>query len=188
VCTRLGDDRLDRLSEINVQALTPRNLEFSWVQSELVKHRSVDVGHIVPVLDSMEADFIGSSMRDAALDAAPRQPYRKTKRMMVAAVGALRARRPAELGREHHKRVVEQAALLQILEETGDRLIYLLAKFGMSLLEITVRIPLAGPAVLPMENLHKMNARFRQAPRRQAHLSERTSHLMIQAVETASRF
>ncbi len=146
------------MTEINVQALTPRNLEFPWVQPELVKHRGVDVGHIVPVLDSMETDLIGSSMRDAAFDAAARQPYRETKRMMIAAVGTLRARRPAELGREYHKCVVEQAALLQILEEAGDRFIYLLAKFGMSLLEIAVRIPPAGPAVLSMEHLHKMHA------------------------------
>src|ERR1700730_9476181 len=101
----------------------------------------------------MEADLICSSVSNPSLNPAARKPYRETKRMMIAAVGALRARRPPKFGGEHDNRIIEQATLLQILEETSDRSIYLLAKFGMSLFEIAVRIQFARPAVLPMKHL-----------------------------------
>src|SRR5258706_8931141 len=140
----LGDNRLDRLSEIYVQTFAARHFKLPRVQPELVKHCGMYIGHIVPILDGMEANLIGRSIHDATLDAATSQPYRETKGMMVAAVGALRARRPAKLGGEDHDGVVEQATLLQIPNETGDWFIYLLAQLGVSLLEVAVRIPLAG--------------------------------------------
>ena len=55
---------------------------------------------------------------DARLDAAAGQPHREGVGMMVAAVvAALDHRRAAELAAPDDERVVEQAALLQVLDE-----------------------------------------------------------------------
>ena len=79
-----------------------------------VSKRRVDVGHVVRMLDGMEADFVGRAVNDAPLEAAAGHPDRKAVRMMIAAVVALRARRAAEFGGEDDDRLVQQAAALEI--------------------------------------------------------------------------
>src|SRR3712207_8006198 len=48
----------------------------------------------------------------------------EAERVVVAAVGALREGRAAELAAPDDERLVEQAAALEVLEQAGDRLIY----------------------------------------------------------------
>ena len=112
-------------------------------------------------------------MDDAALDAAAGQPDGEAERMMVAAVGAFGAGRAAELGGPDDERLVEQAALLQILQQAGDRLIDLRAVGGVVACEIAVGVPAAGAAVAAVEDLHEPHAALDQPPRRQAVLAER---------------
>ena len=69
----------------------------------------VDVGDVVPVLDGVEAEFVGRAVGDAALDAAAGHPDGEAVGMVVAAVGPLGAGRAAELGRPDDDRLVEQA-------------------------------------------------------------------------------
>ena len=102
--------------------LRPGIFEPARVEAELVQDRGVDVGDVVAVLDGVEADLVGRAVDDAALDAAAGHPDREAVDVVVAAVGALRAGRAAELGGEDHERLVEQAAPLQVLEQAGDRL------------------------------------------------------------------
>ena len=70
------------------------------------------------ILDGVEAEIVGVAERDARLDAAAGQPHGEGVGMMVAAVVApLHHRRAAELAAPDHERVVEQAALLQVLDQ-----------------------------------------------------------------------
>ena len=94
-----------------------------------MQHRGVDVGDVVPVLDGVEAELVGGAVDDAPLDAAAGQPGAEALRVVVAAVG-LRARRAAELGAPDDDRLIEQAALLQVLEQAGDRQVDLRARAG----------------------------------------------------------
>ena len=117
----LGDDLADRLAEVDLQPLVARDFEPPGVEAELVQDRGVDVGDVVAVLDGVEAELVGGAVDDAALDAAAGHPDREAVGMVVAAVAALRAGRAAELGGPDHDRLVEQPALLQVLEQPGDR-------------------------------------------------------------------
>ncbi len=70
-------------------------------------------------------EIVGRAVSDARLDAAAGHPHRERLRMMVAAEAAAEAglafdhRRAAEFAAPDHERVVEQAALLQILHQGG---------------------------------------------------------------------
>ena len=93
-----------------------------------MQNRRVQVVHVNLVLHDVEAEVIALAERDAGLDAAARQPHRECVRMMVAAVAAaLHHRRAAELAAPDHQRVLEQAALLQILDQRRGSLVRVVA-------------------------------------------------------------
>ena len=63
-----------------------------------MQDRGVDVGHVVAVLDGVKAQVVGRAVDDAPLEPAAGHHDRESKRVVVAAVGPLGARRAAELG------------------------------------------------------------------------------------------
>ena len=65
---------------------------------------------------------------------------------MVAAVPSLRAGRPPEFGAPDDQGLVEQAALLEVPEKPGDRLVRLSAHVGVVLLDRAVGVPGARAA------------------------------------------
>src|SRR5882724_11801499 len=89
------------------------------VEAELVQHGCMNVSDVVPVLDRVEADFIGGSVHGATFDAAAGQPGTKALRMMVAAI-ALGSRRTAKLRAPHDEGVLQHAALLQVFEQASN--------------------------------------------------------------------
>ena len=123
------------------------------------------------MLDGVEAELVGGAVDDAALDAAAGQPGAEALRMMVAAV-ALGAGRAAELGAPDDERVVEQAALLEVLEQAGDRQVDLRRELAVVGLDAGVRVPGAAAAAA-VEDLHEAHAALDQPPGRQAQLAER---------------
>ena len=98
------------------------------VEAEQVQHRGVQVVDVDPVLDDVEAEVVGLAERDARLDPAAGQPHREGVRVVVAAVVApLDHRRAAELAAPDDQRVVEQPALLQVLDQRGAGLVGVVA-------------------------------------------------------------
>ena len=100
-----------------------RNGQPLVVDAEQVQHRRVQVVDLDLVLDGVVAVLVGRAVDRAALDAAAGQPDGEAERVVVAAVGALGERRPAELAAPDDQRLVEQAAGLQVLQQAGDRLV-----------------------------------------------------------------
>ena len=93
-----------------------------------VQDGRVQIMHVDFVLDHVEAQFVAFADGDAGLDAAARQPHGERVRMMIAAViPALHHRRAAEFAAPDDQRVVEQAALLQICDQSGAGLIGVVA-------------------------------------------------------------
>src|SRR5262245_44527258 len=80
-----GDDLGDRLAVVDVEALAAGHLQLARIQAELMQDGGVDVGYVVAVLDSVEADLVSGAMYDAALEAAARHPHREAVDVMVAA-------------------------------------------------------------------------------------------------------
>ena len=110
----------------------------------------MDIGDVVAILDGVETEFIRGAVHDAAFYSAAGEPRAKSLRMMIAS-GALGAGRASELRAEYHERIVEQAALLEILEQAGDRLIHLPGKLRVIRFDLRVGVPCApASAAVPL--------------------------------------
>src|SRR5262249_33546632 len=96
-----------------------------WVESQKMQNRRVQIVHVHTILRHIEAEIIALAERDARFHAAAGEPHCERVRMMVAPVvaAALHHRRAAELTAPDYERVVQEAALLQILDERGTRLV-----------------------------------------------------------------
>src|SRR4051794_21782149 len=79
-------------------------------------------------------------MDHAALDAAAGQPDGVAFRVVVAAGRVLRPRAATELTRPDHQGLVQHAALLQVFDEAGDRLVGRPAQ-GAVALDVAVGVP-----------------------------------------------
>src|SRR5437763_11971612 len=91
--------------------------------------------------------------------------------MMVAALAAdaLGERRPAELGVPQYQRIIEQAARLEVLQQTGDGTVEDGGLLAVVLDDVLVGVPVDArraerPAVI---ELHEANTTFEQASRQQ---------------------
>src|SRR5579872_2592422 len=84
--------------------------------------------------------------------------------MMIAAVGALRARRPAEFGSQYDQRVGEHAPLLEVFNQSRQRQVDLGAQGAVPAFEIAVRVPRAGAAVGTVKNLYESRSPFDEPP------------------------
>src|SRR5258708_38228256 len=109
------------------------------VEAEKMQDGCVDVGDIMALSQGVIAQFVGLTVDVAAFQTSARHPDREAVRMMVPAILApgpeLKARRAAELGAEDDQRFVEQAALLEVLDQTGNRQIDRRAETRVVLLE-----------------------------------------------------
>ena len=148
-----------RLPEIEFQSLAAGDFHSAVIEAEQVEDGGVNVGHVVAILDGVEAEFVGRAVDDAALNAAAGQSDRKAVRMMIAAIAPLRAGRAAELRRDHDERLVEQAALLEVTEQRPDRLIDLLGRACCDQLAGShAQSHCARAAVVAVKDLHEPHA------------------------------
>src|SRR5216684_2974970 len=100
---------------------------------------------------------------------------------MIAAGGVLGPRRASKLARPNHERFIEHPALLQILDQSGDRLVRRAAKRRMSF-HVTMRIP-SAVASARVTNLNETNSPFGQTPRQQKLFTECFGLSFFNAVE-----
>src|SRR5690606_19729910 len=127
-----------------------------------LRHERLAIG-----IDDVVAVVVGAAIGDAVLHAAARHPHRETARMVIAAVVlfrefALAIHGTAELAAPDGERVIEEASLVEILDERRAALIDVL-RLGLMLSgEIAVRIPAA------MEDLDHPHAALGEAASVQA--------------------
>src|SRR5262245_4504441 len=132
-----------------------------------MEQRGVEVVDVHRILDDVVTVVVGGAVRDARLEPAPRRPERKTTAMMIAAVIGCRQRAlavhgAAELASPDDERVVEQAALLEILDERRGRLIDVEALAANLPRQIAVLVPAA------MHELNEADAALDHAARQEA--------------------
>src|SRR5687768_11549338 len=100
---------------------------------------------------------------------------------MIASGRVLRPRTASELAREHYERVVEHTALLQIPDQSRDRLIHGTAERSVRL-HVPVRIPRAIAAT-GVAKLHESHAVFDKTPSHDQLTSEIVRLLLADTVE-----
>ncbi len=79
----------DRFAVVDVQPFAAGNFQLARIETELRQDRGVDVGHVVAVLHSVKADFVGCSVNHAPFQARTRHPDGEAKDMMIASVRSL---------------------------------------------------------------------------------------------------
>ena len=137
------------------------------VDPQAMQDRGVQVMDVDGVASDVVAEVVGRAVSDAGLDAAAAQPDREAARMVVAAVivrgqCALAIDGPAEFAAPDDQRVVEQAALLEVRDEGGRRLIGIAALAGDLRGQVRMLVPAA------VEELDEAHAPFGQPARQQA--------------------
>src|SRR5262245_24697770 len=91
------------------------------VQAKQVEHGGVEVVVVNWVIHCLCAGFIGGADALAALDARACHPHAEAARIVAATVGSLGLRSTAEFTAPNYQSVLEQAAFLQVGEESADR-------------------------------------------------------------------
>ena len=129
---RSAEDFCDHAASLNsgealIQALV-RKAETLVVDSQLMKHRRVEVANVDWIFGDVVAEVIGFTVADTTLDTATSHPGRETTRVMVAAVVvpiriALRVSRTSEFSRKHDERIIQQTTLFEVPQQTRNRLI-----------------------------------------------------------------
>ena len=115
------------------------------------------------------SEFIGCSMHVSPLYASSGQEHRKAEWVMTTAVLSLTGGGAAKFAAPHNKRFIEQAALLQIGEQTSDRLIDAAATLGQARGDASVVVPSIATAALPrIVQLHEADSAFHKSTRQQA--------------------
>ena len=126
------------------------------VDAEAVQDGRLEVVDVDRVLLRVEAEVVGAAEGHAWLDAAAGHPDRESFAMVIASVffaigSALRVRGAAELAAPDDKRVVEHAALLQVLDQGSRGLVDVAGHLGQLVLQAAVVVPVA---VIELDEAH----------------------------------
>src|ERR1043166_3068415 len=119
------------------------------------------------------AELVGRAVRKARLHAAARKPHGETAGIVVAPRAVLLGVGcPAELAAPPDERVLQQSALLEILEQSRNRAIHGAGVVAV-LRQVAVLVPRGVRAVVAIGDLHEPYARLAQPTRHQALAAER---------------
>src|SRR4051812_43646699 len=130
------------------------------IDAQQVQDRGVQVMHSANAINGVHAHFIGGAVDGSAFGAAAGEPDAKSLGMVIAAVRSGRMGRAAKLARPDDERFVEQAALLEILDQCGNRLIGIERVFGVAIAKVAVLVPGAVRRAGGTSDLDEANAGF----------------------------
>ena len=120
-----------------------------------MQHGGVGVGDVVTVLDGVKTQLVGGAVNVSALDAAARHPDGEGVGMVVSSAGSFRAGGSAELGGPDNQRLIQQAALFEVLQQPGNGFVDLPAQTVVALLQRPVGVPaIARGAVIDLHESH----------------------------------
>ena len=122
-----------------VPALEPVGESFV-VDAEEVQHRGVEVMDMDDVFYGVVSEVVGGAVSDAALNPAARKPGAETLRVMVPPY-PLRKWVAAKLSRKNTQGRIQQAALLEVFNESRNRLVHLSRHEPMAFFNFTVLVP-----------------------------------------------
>src|SRR5262249_13315885 len=137
------------------------------------------------ILDGAVTVLIRGPDHSASLDTATRHPDGKRVSVVIASVHPFRNRQTAEFAVPDDQSRLEQAARLEIFDQTGDRLVGL----GTVLLVIAFEVPVSVPARLEIPaagiKLYVADTALDEPARHKGLAAEVLRRLFIDAVERA---
>jgi hypothetical protein len=134
------------------------------VDPESMQKRGLKVVDGQDPLHRLISKFVSRAVDVTGLEAAARQPERKSVAVVVAALVLLRDRQPSELTRPEHDRLVQQPALFEIADQGRAGLVGLGAERFERLGVLGVRIP----GLAAQEKLDEPHTAFNEAAGDQA--------------------
>ena len=114
------------------------------IDPQEVEESGVKIVHADLVLDSEVAKVVGRPVDRAALHPPTGKPQSETVGIVISTVAILRYRRASEFRAENDQRTIEETSLLEVADQSRDRLVDLQSVTGVSPLEPTVLVPLVG--------------------------------------------
>src|SRR5690606_31967956 len=126
-------------------------------------NRRVQVMYGEHVLNGFESKFVCLPITDAAPNAGTREHRREAERIMIAPLRSLlEHRHPPEFGAPDDQSILEHAALLEVANQRGGRLVEDSAMDVVLSLELLMTIPIqsARARIGPIEQLHEPHTVF----------------------------
>ena len=128
------------------------------VEAEQVQDGGVEVVDVDGAFDGAVAELVGGTVDVAAFHAAAGKPDREAPVVVVAAhaglaIDQLDGRRATEFTAAEDERFLEEPALFQVGEESGDRLVALLAQRPVRRGDVVVAVPGLNVAVKELDEI-----------------------------------
>ena len=146
------------------------------VETELVEDRGVEAIHVVApdLRNGLVAKFVGATHGGSRLDATAGHPHREPRGVVIPAgtLGIFGDRLASEFAAPDHQRVVEHAALLQVLEKACNRLVGVAAVVLVVLHEIAMGVPVRVIMCASRIDLDESDATLDESARQQALATE----------------
>src|SRR5262249_48366631 len=140
------------------------------------------------VLLRVQADFVSCADGLAASDAAAGQPEGERQVVVIAAALAIDHRCAAKFAGPDDQSSLQQAALLEVFQQTGNGLVALVGVAFLILLQLVVGLPAVFHRVVDaVVDLHDTDAALDETSSEQAHAAKLRGLLAVETVETASR-
>ena len=137
-----------------------------------------------PILDSSAAQFVGLAHADTTLDATAGHPHREAIRVVVpaGALGVFGCWLSSEFTAPDNQRLLEQSTLLQVVDQTGDRLVGFQGVHVMVAFQVAVSIPVGVVVIATGIDLDKSYPAFNQPPGHQTLATKVRAFLSVQPV------
>lgn len=147
------------------------------VQPQQVQDGGVQVMQVNFIACGKVSEFVGRPVPLTSFDAAPGEEHGVSDIVVVTSVRALRDGRSSEFAAPDQQRVIQHAALLQVQDQGGDRLVDLHGVLAMVVSDVPVGIPFVA-----VRHLQEPNARFGKPPSHQALRAEVPGSIVVESV------
>ena len=111
------------------------------IKTQQVQQRRVEIVNVYGIFAYVESEVVGRSVDVTAFDATAGEKHREGSIVVVAAIAALSHGRATEFAAPDDEGIVEKAAVLEVLDESGDGLVGVLAVFRERFVQTAVLVP-----------------------------------------------
>ena len=122
--------------------------QFFVMHTQLVQHRRVPIVNGDLLVTGLQTNLVGRPVDVSPLDAGTSQPGHHRVLVVITpglqhvlVPGQLSNRQPAELAPPGQQRTVQQSSLVKILEQRGNRLVWLATSGGQARADVGVVVP-----------------------------------------------